>query len=57
MIRSHFGLEANPFDPSVNDLLPHQQEVFDVLCVHARQAVSACCSENPALARVPSSRP
>lgn len=37
MIRSHFGLEANPFDPAVHELLPHQQEVFDVLCVHARQ--------------------
>jgi len=37
MIRSHFGLTANPFDPSRTELLPHQQAVFDVLCVHARQ--------------------
>ena len=37
MIRSHFGLAANPFDPSVNELLPHQRAVFDVLTVHARQ--------------------
>jgi len=37
MIRSHFGLSANPFDSSVTELLPHQQAVFDVLCVHARQ--------------------
>ena len=37
MIRSHFGLTANPFDSATTQLLPHQQEVFDVLCVHARQ--------------------
>jgi type II secretory pathway predicted ATPase ExeA len=37
MIRSHFGLTANPFDPTHAELLPHQQEVFDVLYVHARQ--------------------
>jgi type II secretory pathway predicted ATPase ExeA len=37
MIRSHFGLTANPFDSAVTELLPHQQAVFDVLCVHARQ--------------------
>jgi type II secretory pathway predicted ATPase ExeA len=37
MIRSYFGLQANPFDPAVTELLPHQQGVFDVLCVHARQ--------------------
>lgn len=37
MIRSHFGLSANPFDPSITELLPHQRAVFDVLTVHARQ--------------------
>lgn len=37
MLRSHFGLSANPFDPSVTQLLPHQQAVFDILTVHARQ--------------------
>ena len=37
MIRSHFGLQRNPFDRDVVVLLPHQQEVFDILQVHARQ--------------------
>lgn len=37
MIRSHFGLEHNPFDPSEAKLLPHQQHVFETLLVHARQ--------------------
>jgi MSHA biogenesis protein MshM len=37
MIRSHFGLETNPFHPAAATLLPHQQTVFEVLMVHARQ--------------------
>ena len=37
MIRSHFGLQRNPFDPEAISLLPHQQEVFDILRVHAQQ--------------------
>jgi type II secretory pathway predicted ATPase ExeA len=37
MINQYFGLSANPFDPAVSELLPHQQTVFDVLTVHARQ--------------------
>lgn len=37
MIRSHFGLEHNPFDSSEAQLLPHQQLVFETLLVHARQ--------------------
>src|SRR5437867_7695534 len=37
MIRSHFGLQRNPFDPESLSLLAHQQEVFDVLLVHAQQ--------------------
>jgi len=37
MIRSHFGLQRNPFDPDTVTLLPHQQEVFDILRVHAQQ--------------------
>jgi type II secretory pathway predicted ATPase ExeA len=37
MIRSHFGLEANPFDGENITLLPHQQTVFDTLQVHSRQ--------------------
>jgi len=37
MIRAHFGLTSNPFNPSITELLPHQQAVFDVLTIHARQ--------------------
>ena len=37
MIRSHFGLSRNPFDAETLTLLPHQQEVFDILYVHAQQ--------------------
>lgn len=37
MIRSHFGLQRQPFDPESLSLLPHQQEIFDILRVHAQQ--------------------
>ena len=37
MIRSHFGLQKNPFDGESPVLLAHQQEVFDILKVHAQQ--------------------
>ncbi len=37
MIRSHFGLELNPFDDNDTTLLPHQQAVFDIIQVHSRQ--------------------
>jgi len=37
MIRSHFGLQKNPFDGEAPALLAHQQEVFDILKVHAQQ--------------------
>ncbi len=37
MIRSHFGLQRNPFDPEAVALLAHQQEIFDILRVHAQQ--------------------
>ncbi|MFW6151928.1 MAG: ExeA family protein [Verrucomicrobiota bacterium] len=37
MIRSHFGLELNPFDDHKPALLPKQKEVFDIIKVHARQ--------------------
>lgn len=37
MIRSHFGLQRNPFDSESLSLLAHQQEVFDILRVHAQQ--------------------
>ncbi len=37
MIRSHFGLLRNPFDAESITLLAHQQEIFDILRVHAQQ--------------------
>lgn len=37
MIRSHFGLEHNPFDEKHPALLAHQQEIFDTIKVHAQQ--------------------
>ena len=37
MIRSHFGLTKNPFAGESLTLLAHQQEVFDILKVHAQQ--------------------
>lgn len=37
MIRSHFGLSRNLFDSETVTLLPHQQEIFDILRVHAQQ--------------------
>ncbi len=30
MIRSHFGLQRNPFDHDAISMLPHQNEVFDI---------------------------
>ena len=38
MIRSHFGLESNPFDCSGKPtLLAHQQAIFDTIRVHCQQ--------------------
>ena len=37
MIRSHFGLTRNPFEGDTLALLAHQQEIFDILRVHAQQ--------------------
>lgn len=37
MIRSHFGLDQNPFSRQPADLLPQQQEIFDTLRVHCQQ--------------------
>jgi MSHA biogenesis protein MshM len=37
MIRAHFGLQKNPFAVEQLALLAHQQEVFDILKVHAQQ--------------------
>jgi len=37
MIRSHFGLEQNPFDEHKPALLSHQKEIFETLKVHAHQ--------------------
>ena len=37
MIRSHFGLQRNPFDTESARLLDHQQQTLDILRVHAQQ--------------------
>jgi type II secretory pathway predicted ATPase ExeA len=37
MIRSHFGLQRHPFDTEGLSLLDHQQQVLDILRVHAQQ--------------------
>ena len=37
MIRAYYGIAANPFTTDRISLLPHQQEVFDILQVHAQQ--------------------
>jgi MSHA biogenesis protein MshM len=37
MIRSFYGLTQNPFDHRDLQLLPHQQEIHDILKVHCQQ--------------------
>ncbi len=37
MIRSHFGISKNPFSNENVTLLPHQQEIYDILHVHSQQ--------------------
>jgi len=37
MIRSHFGLARQPFESETLTLLDHQQQVLDILRVHAQQ--------------------
>jgi type II secretory pathway predicted ATPase ExeA len=37
MIRAHFGLQKTPFAAESLTLLAHQQEIFDILKVHAQQ--------------------
>ena len=37
MIRSHFGLDQNPFAQENVTLLPHQQQIFETLRVHCQQ--------------------
>jgi type II secretory pathway predicted ATPase ExeA len=37
MIRSHFGIDRNPFSADSSVLLPHQEEIFDTLRVHCQQ--------------------
>lgn len=37
MIRSYFGLQHDPFSTNQVTLLPHQQEIFDILNVHSHQ--------------------
>jgi type II secretory pathway predicted ATPase ExeA len=43
MIRSHFGLQRHPFDAESITLLAHQQEIFDILRVHAQQGRDHRC--------------
>ncbi len=37
MIRAHFGISTNPFSTDSVILLPHQQDVYDILKVHSQQ--------------------
>jgi len=37
VIRAHFGLRREPFSSGELNLLPHQQEVLDILRVHCQQ--------------------
>ena len=37
MIRSYFGLAQNPFSVENITLLPHQQEIYDIIQVHSQQ--------------------
>ncbi len=37
MLRSYFGIQSIPFSHENLQLLPHQQEVFDILKVHSQQ--------------------
>ncbi len=37
MLRSYFGIQSIPFSHDNLSLLPHQQEVFDILKVHSQQ--------------------
>lgn len=37
MIRSYFGIERNPFSLDALSLLPHQQEIYEILDVHSQQ--------------------
>lgn len=37
MIRSHFGIDQNPFQPRDLELLDTQKQIFDTLQVHAQQ--------------------
>ncbi len=37
MIRAFYGIAANPFSSDEVILLPHQQEIFDILKVHSHQ--------------------
>lgn len=37
MIRAYFGLKQNPFSQENIQLLPHQEEIFEILKVHSQQ--------------------
>ena len=57
MIRSHFGLQRNPFDTENLSLLEHQQQVLDILGSTPSRAGCAWSWANPAPASPSSSRP
>ena len=37
MIRAYFGLKRSPFDRENMELLPHQEDIFQILKVHSQQ--------------------
>ncbi|MDD3545933.1 MAG: AAA family ATPase [Kiritimatiellae bacterium] len=47
MIRSHFGIERNPFDGNGVTLLPHQQAVFNIPQAHSRQGCLCVITGDP----------
>ena len=47
MIRSHFGLELNPFDDPTPTLLAHQKTIFETIKVHAQQGGLCVIVEEP----------
>ena len=47
MIRSFYGLTETPFRRRELDLLPHQQEIFDILNVHCQQGGLCLVLGNP----------
>jgi len=56
MIRSHFGLQRNPFDTEHLSLLEHQQQVLDILKVHAQQGGLCLVLGEPGTGIMPTAR-